>query len=127
MILFLGVHNDQRTFPCDACDKSFKQKDKLSRHIASVHLQQRPFQCDFCNMAFARKDEQTRHLRIVHMGEKLVKKSNKVRALMSLNEAYKDSGPIKVNQKMAFIWFEMDFGWFLTSVCARTRVLKNLI
>ena len=83
IILFLGVHNDQRTFPCDACDKSFKQKDKLSRHIASVHLQQRPFQCDFCNMAFARKDEQTRHLRIVHMGEKLVKKSNKVRALMS--------------------------------------------
>ena len=40
-------------------------------------------------MAFARKDEQTRHLRIVHMGEKLVKKSNKVRALMSYY------GPIK--------------------------------
>ena len=99
LILFIGVHNDQRTFPCDACDKSFKQKDKLSRHIASVHLQQRPFQCDFCNMAFARKDEQTRHLRIVHMGEKLVKKSNKVRALMSYY------GPIKVNQKMAFIRF----------------------
>ena len=56
-------------------------------------------------MAFARKDEQTRHLRIVHMGEKLVKKSNKVRALMSLNEDYKDSGPIQVNQKMAFIRF----------------------
>ena len=69
-------------------------------------------------MAFARKDEQTRHLRIVHMGEKLVKKSNKVRALMSLNEAYKDSGPIKVNQKMAFIRFEMDF-WvvFDISLC----------
>ncbi|CAH2230087.1 jg11295 [Pararge aegeria aegeria] len=60
------VHNEAPVvYPCNACNKSYKKKFELNRHIRHHHLQQRSFLCDKCNAKFFSKrglvDHMTRH------------------------------------------------------------------
>ncbi|CAF4888739.1 unnamed protein product [Pieris macdunnoughi] len=52
-------------FPCNACNKTYKKKFELNRHIRHHHLQQKSFLCDKCNAKFFSKrglvDHMTRH------------------------------------------------------------------
>ena len=45
----MGVHNNDKPFQCDYCEKSFKQRDKLSRHTHTVHFRERPYVSFFYN------------------------------------------------------------------------------
>ncbi|VVC98040.1 unnamed protein product [Leptidea sinapis] len=59
-------HNEAPViYPCNACNKTYKKKFELNRHIKHHHLQQRSFLCDKCNAKFFSKrglvDHMTRH------------------------------------------------------------------
>ncbi|XP_041968472.1 zinc finger protein 668-like isoform X1 [Aricia agestis] len=42
-------------YPCNACDKKYKRKHELNRHIKHHHLQQRNHVCDKCTAKFFTK------------------------------------------------------------------------
>ncbi|XP_061389907.1 zinc finger protein 91-like [Musca vetustissima] len=90
------THTDLRPFQCEFCEKSFKRKDILQKHLRDVHrdpatncyhcdlcslqfkMQRnikrhmlthtdlRPFECQLCEKTFKRKDNLQKHLRDVH-------------------------------------------------------------
>ena len=43
----MAENQEQNTFPCQYCEKSFKRKDKLEFHT-SIHTGKRPFVCHLC-------------------------------------------------------------------------------
>lgn len=57
------VHNQTPViYPCNACNKTYKKKFELNRHIKHHHLQQRSFLCDKCNAKFFSKRGLADHL-----------------------------------------------------------------
>lgn len=50
-------------YRCTICDKQYKRREHLSRHISSSHTSERPFQCKSCRGSFQRGDVLKRHLR----------------------------------------------------------------
>ncbi|CAG9789656.1 unnamed protein product [Diatraea saccharalis] len=56
-------HNETPiVYPCNACNKIYKKKFELNRHIKHHHLQQRSFLCDQCNAKFFSKRGLVDHL-----------------------------------------------------------------
>ena len=51
-------------YKCDDCDKPFKKKFNLTRHIENKHTKQ--FNCRFCRAKFKSEDEQLLHEKINH-------------------------------------------------------------
>jgi uncharacterized Zn-finger protein len=47
-------------FICNQCNRVFKRKYSLNRHIKSIHLKQKDFQCE-CGKQFISKDQLARH------------------------------------------------------------------
>ncbi|XP_070377107.1 zinc finger protein 26-like [Dermacentor albipictus] len=64
----IKIHNDEHTFQCDFCPRSFSRKDRLTAHLSS-HTGNRPFACHFCRKTFTRDDTLKVHMRI-HTGER---------------------------------------------------------
>ncbi|XP_049883284.1 PR domain zinc finger protein 5-like isoform X2 [Pectinophora gossypiella] len=62
------VHNEKPIiYPCNACNKTYKKKFELNRHIKHHHLQQKSYLCDKCNAKFFSKRGLSDHV-IKHMG-----------------------------------------------------------
>ena len=61
-----------RKFPCtfDGCNKTFAQKQTMTRHVRQVHLGNRLHKCIICQVAFKRKPALKRHLNNRHHIEK---------------------------------------------------------
>ncbi|CAH2987571.1 unnamed protein product [Chilo suppressalis] len=56
-------HNEKPIiYPCNACNKTYKKKFELNRHIKHHHLQQKSFLCDQCNAKFFSKRGLVDHL-----------------------------------------------------------------
>ena len=55
---------------CEICDKQFKRKDHLKRHIRAVHEKKRPHKCSVCGASFSHKANMKSHIAIVHKEEK---------------------------------------------------------
>lgn len=58
-------------FTChyENCDKSYKRKDHLKRHITCFHLNLKLFKCNYnkeCNLSFNTKYHLNRHIKCVH-------------------------------------------------------------
>ncbi|XP_055712362.1 zinc finger protein 583-like isoform X1 [Phlebotomus papatasi] len=50
-----------RIFECAHCDKAFKHRVRIERHIESVHLKIKPFVCEFCGKRYAHMTSYTAH------------------------------------------------------------------
>jgi len=62
------VHEDgPRTFQCEICHASFKQKWHLNTHVQGIHSGEKPFGCEECELTFARKSDLSKHVRVVHL------------------------------------------------------------
>ena len=64
-----SVHTDEKQtniYPCQSCEKDFKTKGELKKHMNRVHLKLRPHECDICNSIFSEKGDLNKHIRSVH-------------------------------------------------------------
>ena len=60
-----------KPFECDKCDKGFRQKCSLNRHIANVHQKRKKlevlYSCDICEKTFGKRFNLLRHHDVKHM------------------------------------------------------------
>lgn len=61
--------DDSKTkcYECKNCNKIYKRRDHLARHMQTAHSELRPFLCRVCSHTFSRKDRLIRHEKI-HSG-----------------------------------------------------------
>nr|CAD7602677.1 unnamed protein product [Timema genevievae] len=57
----LLVHSKQRKYKCEVCNKIFKWTSHLKRHLL-IHSEQRNYKCDVCNKSFKLKGSLNSHL-----------------------------------------------------------------
>lgn len=62
------MHNTDRPFRCELCDKGFVEKYELRAHTRLVHSDRKPFECTFCDQKFSTNSTLSMHLP-VHTGE----------------------------------------------------------
>ena len=49
---------------------NFGLKHKLNNHIKTVHENQKDFQCQICNKSFGFKTDLSKHVKLVHGNQK---------------------------------------------------------
>lgn len=54
---------DQRIHACEQCEKVFKNKHALHKHVRQVHNKERSFKCDFCGNGFFESVHLKAHLK----------------------------------------------------------------
>ena len=62
------IHNSQKKYKCDSCDKSFSSKEHLKVHTRSVHEGHKYYRCVVCKRSFASKHCLLKHMNNVHEG-----------------------------------------------------------
>lgn len=65
----MRVHNNERPFQCNHCEKRFRQAGCLKNHVASQHGTDTVFICYYCNKSFPIKERLRLHMRL-HSGVK---------------------------------------------------------
>ena len=67
-----GINDEYLKQNCQFCDKSFKTKCTLNRHLETVHLQNSDvtFECKTCRKLFRRKDKLQVHEK-THLKDKV--------------------------------------------------------
>jgi KRAB domain-containing zinc finger protein len=46
-----GMHAGDKLYKCDICDKGFRQREDLQRHIRT-HTGDKPYKCHICGKGF---------------------------------------------------------------------------
>ena len=64
-------NENEKTFKCEICSKSFKTNSNLYSHFLSSH-KGKTFKCDFCPSSFTTKGSYKRHIASVHNGKKMI-------------------------------------------------------
>ena len=66
------VHTSERLFNCDKCPKSFKTRSNLTTH-SMVHNSESKFFCEECGQQFKHRSSLTAHIKQLHQGQKSFK------------------------------------------------------
>ena len=53
-----------KTFACPVCNKGFKRKASIKSHILTVHEKQRPYKCDVCDRKLSTSSSLKRHKKV---------------------------------------------------------------
>ena len=69
-IALFTVHEKQKPFKCEICNKNFSTKNSQKVHITRVHEGKKPFTCDTCGKRFADAYDLKKHNSMVHEGVK---------------------------------------------------------
>ena len=62
------VHENIRDFKCPYCIKEFKGRGNLNIHVRTVHEGIKPHKCPVCQVAYVDKRAMQRHVDSVHRG-----------------------------------------------------------
>ncbi len=65
----LLIHSDSRPFQCGQCQKCFRQKMALTRHMLT-HNSIRAFECEICQKSFTQKAHLKAHISVAHSNDK---------------------------------------------------------
>ncbi len=65
----LLIHSDSRPFECSRCGKCFRQKMALKRHMLT-HNSVRAFSCETCQKSFTQKAHLKAHISVAHSQDK---------------------------------------------------------
>ena len=68
-IILPGVNSEEEPFACYICDKAYKDKNSVIRHIERNHSK-KTFDCDICQKQFSRNDTLQLHLAQTHNNER---------------------------------------------------------
>ena len=63
--LSLSMEDENAQYDCDMCEKRYKHKSHLNRHIKSTHENVR-YNCDQCDKSYSTKTDLRCHIQIVH-------------------------------------------------------------
>ena len=61
------MHTGERAYNCKQCDKAFRWKSDVGKHVKIVHDQVKAYSCDVCWKTFACSSHLTTH-QLVHSG-----------------------------------------------------------
>ena len=62
------IHEGQRNYNCNSCEKSFTQSGHLKRHIKGLHEGQRNCKCDSCGKSYTQSGHLKLHIKTLHEG-----------------------------------------------------------
>ena len=66
----LSVHEKKKPYLCSLCEKTFSLKPHLKQHIEAVHEKKKPHVCPICDHGFSLKKDLKRHIETVHEGKR---------------------------------------------------------
>ncbi|KAK9465622.1 hypothetical protein V1512DRAFT_194406, partial [Lipomyces arxii] len=50
-----------KRFECMECNRKFRRREHLKRHISTLHQREKPYACEFCSRRFSRGDNLLQH------------------------------------------------------------------
>ena len=65
----LSIHTSERRFSCHICSKRYTSMGTLRQHMNNSHSQ-KMLSCQFCDKTFARNDHMQKHIQGVHLKER---------------------------------------------------------
>ena len=60
------VHENEKSYKCETCEKSFGIKKNLKRHVRMIHENLKVYRCESCDRSFGQKDSLKNHVNVVH-------------------------------------------------------------
>ena len=67
--LHFQTHTNERKFPCDMCEKSFKHRQSLRRHKVKLHIVPKGHICYVCDQQFDEEISLRSHVITAHKGD----------------------------------------------------------
>ena len=67
----LQVHEENVFFKCQYCEKKYKSKGELRKHMAKhTGIRNNPSKCDICEKTYSESSYQKQHIRTVHSSDR---------------------------------------------------------
>ena len=64
------VHDGQKDYKCESCDKPFSEEGDLKRHKYTIHEGHKEYRCDICDRLFSQTQQLKNHIHTVHKVKK---------------------------------------------------------